>query len=107
MYVLYTSVRRALRPDESVPVRWTYTETQRVRRSLRVVDNVPVVRALEVVKAAAEVALECEGYRTADEAPANTLSCSDYGGCWYRGRHCFEKRDYGAVMHRWQTTGRL
>lgn len=97
MYVLYTSVRRALRPHETVPVRWTYTETQRVRRSLRVVDNISAGHALGVVKDAAEVAKQCDTYRSSDDAPCNTLSCDDYGGCWYRGRHCTEPRDYGAL----------
>lgn len=107
MYVLYTAVRRALRPGQTVPVRWNYTETQRVRRSLRVVDNIECTHALGVVKAAAEVAKECETYASSDEAPAETLSCGDYGGCWYRGRHCFEIRDYGRLLHRLQTTGRV
>jgi hypothetical protein len=98
MYVLYTAVRRALRPGQSVPVRWNYTETQRVRRSLRVVDNIECTHALKVVKAAAEIAQECDTYDTSRSAPVNTLSCDDYGGCWYRGRHCVAKRDYGALI---------
>lgn len=107
MYVLYTSVRRAMRPDQTVPVRWNYSETQRVRRSLRVVDNISGAQALKVVSAAADVARECDGYRSSDEAPAETLSCGDYGGCWYRGRHCREIRDYGRLLHRYKTTGRI
>ncbi len=99
MYVLYTSVRMALRPGQTVPVRWNYTETQRVRRSLRVIDNIEVMQAREVVSAAAGVARECDGYHTSDDAPAETLSCDDYGGCWYRGRHCKAIRDYGRIAH--------
>lgn len=107
MYVLYTSVRRAMRPEQTVPVRWNYTETQKVRRSLRVVDNIRVLDARAVVAEAAAVAKQCDTYRTSLEAPADTLSCGDYGGCWYRGRHCREIRDYGRLLDRLQTTGRV
>ncbi len=107
MYVLYTSVRLALRPGQTVPVRWNYSETGKVRRSLPVIDEIEVLHALKVVQSAAETARECDEYETSDDAPTNTLACGDYGGCWHRGRHCFAMRDYGALLHKLETTGKV
>lgn len=88
------------RRDEA-PVRctWTYAQTEgKERRVLPVVQDIPVSHALKVVREAADVARELT-YETSDEAPANTLACDDYGGCWYRREgHCTEPRRWGAIL---------
>lgn len=85
--------------DEPVRCTWTYGQTEgKERRVLPVVQEIPVSHALKVVREAADVAREltCE---TSADAPANTLACDDYGGCWYRREgHCTEPRRWGAIL---------
>lgn len=82
---------------DAVTVRWTYAETDRSRRSLPVVQSIPVAHAQRVCADAANLARTLT-YTTSDEAPANGLACDDFGGCWYRGRHCNAKRPWGKIF---------
>jgi outer membrane biosynthesis protein TonB len=82
-------------------VRWNYTETKRIRRSLPVVAYVPTEHARTVVQRAADTARTVAALATIDDAIPNTLACDDYGGCWYRLEgHCKAKRAMGAVILR-------
>lgn len=95
MYV----VRRARQTDppaDAVTCRWNYGETDRVRRALPVVQEIPYSHALDVVERAALLARTLT-YASADEATPNTLACDKYGGCWYRGQPCKVRRDYGRI----------
>ncbi|HEY3496240.1 MAG TPA: hypothetical protein VGK73_16185 [Polyangiaceae bacterium] len=95
MYV----VRRARQTDppaDAVTCRWTYGETDRSRRALQVVQDIPYAHALGVVERAADLARTLT-YASSDEAPPNTLACDKYGGCWYRGQPCKVRRDYGRI----------
>lgn len=88
---------RAVDSREDVTCRWTYGETDKSRRSLQVIQAIPVAHAQAVVDAAAERAATLT-YEGSDDAPANTLACDDYGGCWYRrAGHCTKSRDYGRL----------
>lgn len=80
-------------------VHWTYAETDKSRRSLPVVQEMNFGRALTVVMGAAMLARELLTYETSADAPANTMQCDAFGGCWYgREGHCTEMRDYGAIL---------
>src|SRR5690606_33334989 len=57
-------------PAASVTCHWTYGETDRTRRALPVVQEVPYAHALSVVERAASVARTLT-YATADAAPPN------------------------------------
>jgi hypothetical protein len=64
-----------------------------------VVQEVPTPHALRVVSKASKLARQLEKYDDSDSAPPNTLSCGDYGGCWYRQEgHCTAKRHWGAIL---------
>jgi hypothetical protein len=79
--------------------RWNYTETQRSRRALPVVQYVPRAHALTVAQRAARTAERVEGFKTIDDATPNTLACDEYGGCWYRAEgHCRVPRKIGALI---------
>lgn len=79
--------------------RWNYTETQRARRSLPVVQYIPRTHALTVAHAASDVARTVEAFETVEDATPNTTACDEYGGCWYRAEgHCRVPRKLGAVM---------
>jgi hypothetical protein len=98
---LYTLARA----KETVPAaagglcRWNYTETDKARRSLPVVQYVPTAHARTIAADAATVAREVEKYRTIDDAIPDTTACDDYGGCWYRHEgHCTVRRKWGAVI---------
>jgi hypothetical protein len=98
---LYTLARA----KETVPAaagglcRWNYTETDKARRSLPVVQYVPTAHARTIATDAALTAREVEGYRTIDDATPDTTACDDYGGCWYRHEgHCTVPRKMGAVI---------
>ena len=79
--------------------RWNYTETQRSRRSLPVVQYIPTAHARRVVEGAADVAREVAAFKTIEDAVPNTLACDDYGGCWYRDEgHCSVRRKWGAII---------
>jgi hypothetical protein len=68
------------------------------RRTLPVVQNIPVSHALTVVRDAAALAKTLT-YESSDEAPGDTLRCDDYGGCWYRREgHCTKPRRWGGVF---------
>lgn len=99
LYALWSAWRgRAGAPRRSTRLRWTYGETDRVRRSLPIMQDVPTAHARKVVGKWLPVAREVGTYRTVADAPANTLGCFDYGGCWYRfAGHCAEPKDYGAI----------
>jgi hypothetical protein len=84
-------------PASEVVCRWTYGETDRTRRSLPVIQAIPLTHALDVLDEAADVARTLT-YETSADAPADTLRCGDYGGCFYRGTHCFERRPWGTLM---------
>jgi hypothetical protein len=90
----------------SVTCTWTYAQTEgKQRRVLPVVQDIPVSHALTVVRKAADTARELT-YETSDEAPANTLACDDYGGCWYRREgHCTEPRRWGAILRQAELAG--
>jgi hypothetical protein len=93
------ALRRARQSDppaDAVTCRWTYGETDRSRRALQVVQEIPYTHALGVVERAADVARTLT-YASSDEAPPNTLACDNYGGCWYRGQPCKVRRDYGRI----------
>jgi hypothetical protein len=92
-------VRRARQTDppaDAITCHWTYGETDRTRRALPVVQDIPYTHALGVVERAADVARTLT-YASSDEAPPNTLACDKYGGCWYRGQPCKVRRDYGRI----------
>lgn len=99
LYALWSAwLGRAGKPRRSRRLRWTYGETDRTRRSLPVVQDIPTAHARAVVGRWLPVAREIESYRTVEDAPANTLACFDYGGCWYRfAGHCTELKDYGRI----------
>jgi hypothetical protein len=102
LYVLYTyhirtASRRPLDLTRGPDCNWNYAETAKSRRALPVVQPVGFTAALAVVSAASLVAQECGRYQDSASAPGNTLSCDDYGGCWYRGRHCFKTRRWGRI----------
>jgi hypothetical protein len=79
--------------------KWNYSETQRSRRALPVVQYIPRTHALAVAEKAADVARTVEGFKTIEEATPNTLACDQYGGCWYRVEgHCRAPRKWGAVF---------
>lgn len=79
--------------------RWNYTETQRTRRALPVVQYIPTAHARTVVASAAEVARTVEAFETIEDAVPNTLACDQFGGCWYRHEgHCRVRRNMGAVF---------
>lgn len=79
--------------------RWNYTETQRTRRALPVVQYIPTAHARTVVASAAKVARTVEAFETIDDAVPNTLACDQFGGCWYRHEgHCRVRRNMGAVF---------
>jgi hypothetical protein len=83
-------------PADAVTCRWTYGETDRSRRALQVVQEIPTAHALGVVERAADVARTLT-YANSGDAPPNTLACDKYGGCWYRGQPCKVRRDYGRI----------
>jgi len=95
IYTLYTCSAAGV---GEVACRWNYAETGPTRRSLPVIQPIGYAQALQVVSHAALVAMACEEYETSSDAPANTLACSEYGGCWQRGRHCFETRRWGRIV---------
>lgn len=79
--------------------RWNYTETQRSRRSLPVVQFIPTAHARTVANAAAATAERVESFKTIEDATPNTLACGEYGGCWYRSEgHCRVPRKWGSVI---------
>jgi hypothetical protein len=79
--------------------RWNYTETQRSRRALPVVQFIPTAHARVVAERAAKVARRVEGFKSVADAVPNTLACDQYGGCWYRAEgHCRVRRKWGAVF---------
>jgi hypothetical protein len=83
---------------DAVACHWTYTETGKIRRALPVVQEIPVAHALGVVRKAAALAKTLT-YETSADAPADTLRCDDYGGCWYRrAGHCTKPRRWGGVI---------
>jgi len=95
IYALHRA-RQSNPPADAVTCRWTYGETDRVRRALPVVQEIPTAHALAVVERAADVARTLT-YASSDAAPPNTLACDKYGGCWYRGQPCKVRRDYGRI----------
>lgn len=99
IYALWSAWRgRATTPRPVTKCRWVYGETDRVRRSLPVVQDIPTTHARAVVGAWVPRAKELETYRAVEDAPANTLACFDYGGCWYRhAGYCSEPKDYGRI----------
>lgn len=93
------ALARTSRSDHGALCRWNYTETQRVRRSLPVVQYVPRPHALTVATKAADVARTVEAFATVEDAVPNTLACDQYGGCWWRSEgHCRVPRKWGAVF---------
>lgn len=79
--------------------RWNYTETQQSRRSLPVVQHIPLAHARTVIQGAAVDARSVEAYTSAEDATPNTVACGDYGGCWYRAEgHCTVPRKWGLVI---------
>jgi len=96
LYALYRAQRSR---TSGALCRWNYTETQRARRALPVVQYIPRTHALSVAERAARVAKRVEGLREIDDATPNTTACHQYGGCWYRSEgHCRVPRKLGAVM---------
>lgn len=97
---LYVLARAKLEPGARGGLcRWGYTETQRSRRALPVVQFIPTAHAKQVAARAAETALRVESFETIDDATPNTLACDQYGGCWYRSeRHCRVPRKWGSVF---------
>ncbi len=98
LYVL----ARAMRTRPVAPgglCRWNYSETQRTRRALPVVQFIPFAHARTVAERASYVAERVESFRKIDDATPNTLACDEYGGCWYRSEgHCRVRRKWGAVF---------
>lgn len=79
--------------------RWNYTETQRTRRSLPVVQYIPTAHARTIAERAARTAEQVESFKTIEDATPNTTACDQYGGCWYRSEgHCLVPRKWGAVF---------
>lgn len=96
LYALYWAQRSR---TSGALCRWNYTETQRARRALPVVQYVPRMHAISVAERAARVAKRVEGFREIDDAAPDTTACHQYGGCWYRSEgHCRVPRKLGAVM---------
>jgi hypothetical protein len=87
--------------DERITCNWTYAETTpsgKTRRVLPVRQEIPIEHTLGVVRKAAELAKTLT-YETSADAPADTLRCDDYGGCWYRrAGHCTKPRRWGGVF---------
>jgi hypothetical protein len=87
--------------DERITCNWTCAETTpsgKTRRVLPVRQEIPIEHALGVVRKAAELAKTLT-YETSADAPADTLRCDDYGGCWYRrAGHCTKPRRWGGVF---------
>lgn len=95
LYALY----RAGAKGAGALCRWNYTETDRVRRSLPVVQYIPRTHALTVANRAAATARTVEAFRTKDDATPDTSACDQYGGCWYRyAGHCTVPRKMSAVI---------
>ncbi len=79
--------------------RWTYGETDKSRRALPVIQTLNYGVSLGKVMGAAMTAHTLLTYETSADAPANTLHCDAFGGCWYGQQgHCTELRDYGAIL---------
>lgn len=102
LYVLARTQSPHARTDRGVRgglCRWNYSETQRSRRALPVVQFIPTAHALAVAKRGAETAKRVESHRTIDDATPNITACDQYGGCWYRSEgHCRVRRPLGTLI---------
>lgn len=102
LYVLARTQSPHARTDRGVRgglCRWNYSETQRSRRALPVVQFIPTAHALAVAKRGAEIAKRVESHQTIDDATPNITACDQYGGCWYRSEgHCRVRRPLGTLI---------
>jgi hypothetical protein len=65
----------------SVPARWVYFETKKVRRAKAVDTWIHLDQALDLLEAPAALAKELDRLTSSDAAPQNTDACGEYGGC--------------------------
>ena len=63
----------------SVPGRWIYFESKRVRRSIAVDTTFELSRAYDTIGPLADLARELDQITCAADAPKNSEACSDYG----------------------------
>lgn len=92
--------RRAPAGADGLECHWVYGETddRKRRRSLPVIAHVTFAQARAVCEDAADFARTLT-YRRVLDAPANGMSCDNYGGCWYRREgHCRVPRPIGQMI---------
>lgn len=86
---------------DSVPCRWVYFETKRVRRAMAVDTTITRSNAFEAVEAASARSKHLDTLRIAADAVPNTDACEDYGGCPHHanaGGPCRARRPIGATI---------
>jgi hypothetical protein len=85
----------------TLPARWVYFETKRVRRALPTDVLIEYSRAVDVVSAAAETTRTLDAIERSSDAPQNVNACEDYGGCSYhvsKGGPCDARRSVGKLI---------
>lgn len=65
----------------SIPARWVYFETKKVRRAEAVDVTIPLERAHDTLISCNATARELDTIRDSADAPKNTNFCREYGGC--------------------------
>jgi len=98
LYAIDECERRGLK---SVPVRWVYFETKKVRRAAAVNLTIKYRDALTVLEPHAKLARELDTYTTVEDAPQNPRACGEFGGCSLHvsaGGPCNAQRSIGALV---------
>lgn len=63
----------------SIPMRWVYTESKKIRRSLPVDATIELSRAHDTIGPCADLARELDTLTRSEDAPQNTAACNMYG----------------------------
>jgi hypothetical protein len=86
---------------QSLPARWVYYETKKVRRAAPVDTTISLEVAGQHVEEASGRARELDTIRDERDAPCNPLACGEYGGCSFHktaGGPCDAQRSFGALI---------
>jgi len=86
---------------DSVPARWVYFETKKVRRAEPRDAVITYANALDIMAPAVTLARELDAIASVADAPKNPLACGDYGGCPHHisaGGPCDARRSLGGLI---------
>lgn len=76
LYAIDDCERLGLR---AMPMRWAYTESKKIRRSLPVDATIELSRAHDTIGPCADLARELDTLTRSEDAPQNTAACNMYG----------------------------